>query len=105
MFGVHCIGGIIGAIATGILVAPALGGVGLVDYTLKPGEAAPGDYVMIVQLVTQLKAVRRDAAVVGHRLGDPLQARRHRRSACGRPTDREREGLDLTEHGERAYNY
>ena len=40
VFGVHCVGGIIGAIATGILVAPALGGVGLVDYAAKPGEAA-----------------------------------------------------------------
>ncbi len=38
VFGVHCIGGILGAIGTGILVAPALGGVGLTDYTLKPGD-------------------------------------------------------------------
>ena len=33
VFGVHCIGGIIGALGTGILVAPALGGVGITDYS------------------------------------------------------------------------
>ena len=33
VFGVHCVGGVTGALATGILVAPALGGVGLTDYT------------------------------------------------------------------------
>src|SRR6188472_286883 len=33
VFGVHCIGGIVGALGTGILVAPYLGGVGITDYT------------------------------------------------------------------------
>src|SRR5450631_2717542 len=33
VFGVHCIGGIIGALGTGILVNPALGGAGIMDYT------------------------------------------------------------------------
>jgi len=37
VFGVHCIGGIIGAIATGILVNPALGGAGIPDYISNPG--------------------------------------------------------------------
>ena len=32
VFGVHCIGGIVGALATGILVNPALGGTGIIDY-------------------------------------------------------------------------
>ena len=32
VFGIHCIGGIIGALGTGILVNPALGGAGIVDY-------------------------------------------------------------------------
>src|SRR5205085_3979264 len=31
-FGIHCIGGIVGAIATGLLVNPAWGGAGVVDY-------------------------------------------------------------------------
>ena len=38
VFGIHCIGGIIGALATGILVNPALGGAGIPDYVTKPGE-------------------------------------------------------------------
>ena len=38
VFGIHCIGGIIGAIGTGILVNPALGGAGIPDYITKPGE-------------------------------------------------------------------
>ena len=33
VFGIHCIGGIIGALGTGILVNPALGGAGIVDYS------------------------------------------------------------------------
>ncbi len=37
VFGIHCIGGIVGALATGILVNPALGGAGIVDY-LEPGS-------------------------------------------------------------------
>src|SRR6202040_4148732 len=49
VFGVHCIGGIIGAIGTGILVAPYLGGTGLTDYTIKPGFASPGEYSMLPQ--------------------------------------------------------
>jgi Amt family ammonium transporter len=104
VFGVHCIGGILGAIATGILVAPALGGVGLVDYALKPGEAAPGDYVMIVQLVAQAKAVLLTLVWSGvvsailYKIVDVVVGLRP-------DTDREREGLDITEHGERAYNH
>src|SRR5881227_2181889 len=46
VFGVHCIGGIVGAIGTGILVAPALGGAGIMDYTT--GKVA--DYDLMTQL-------------------------------------------------------
>ena len=104
VFGVHCIAGILGALATGILVSPKLGGVGLVDYTLKPGEAAPGDYVMIVQMITQLKVVLLTllwsgiGSAVLYKIVDVVVGLRPE-------VDREREGLDLTEHGERAYNY
>ncbi len=41
VFGVHCIGGIIGALGTGILVNPALGGVGIIDYTTPARTPAP----------------------------------------------------------------
>src|SRR6266567_2476173 len=56
VFGVHCIGGIVGALGTGILVAPYLGGVGLTDYTNVTGNNA-GTYEMGPQLLRQLTAV------------------------------------------------
>src|SRR5262247_1248799 len=43
VFGVHCIGGIVGAIGTGILVNPALGGAGIMDYTV--GKIADYEFV------------------------------------------------------------
>jgi Amt family ammonium transporter len=104
VFGVHCIGGIVGAIATGVLVAPYLGGVGLTDYAAKPGSASPGDYVMATQVFIQLKAVLYTLAWSGigsailYKIVDLLIGLRV-------PVDAEREGLDVSDHGERAYNY
>jgi ammonium transporter, Amt family len=104
VFGVHCIGGIIGALGTGILVAPYLGGVGLPDYTTKPGELVQGTYVMADQLMIQLKAVLFTLAWSGigsailYKLVDAIVGLRV-------APDEEREGLDVAEHGERAYNY
>ena len=104
VFGVHCVGGIIGALGTGILVSSALGGVGLADYTTKPGEMVAGDYVMIVQFVTQLKAVL--LTLVWSGVGSAIIFKLVDAVVGLRPAeDREREGLDVTEHGERAYNY
>jgi Amt family ammonium transporter len=104
VFGVHCIGGIVGAIGTGILVAPYLGGVGLTDYTIKPGAGSPGEYVMATQVIIQLKAVAYTLVWSGvgsailYKLIDMTMGLR-----IGK--DAEREGLDLSDHGERAYNY
>ena len=104
VFGIHCIGGILGAVATGILAAPALGGAGITDYALKPGEGAPGDYVMATQVITQLKAVGVTllwsgiGSVILFKLVDILVGLRA-------STEDERMGLDISEHGERAYNY
>ena len=53
VFGIHCIGGIVGAIGTGILVAPALGGTGIMDYAT--GKIA--DYDFVTQVIAQCKAV------------------------------------------------
>jgi Amt family ammonium transporter len=103
VFGIHCIGGIIGAILTGVLVNPALGGTGILDYTVKPGEAVVADYALATQVWAQSKAVLLTmfwsaiGSAVIYKVVDVLIGLRP-------TTDREREGLDLTEHGERAYN-
>ena len=104
VFGIHCVGGIIGAIATGILVAPSLVGTGLVDYIAKPGSASPGDYVMLTQVINQLKAVGFTILWTG--IGSAILYKVVDIIIGLRVTqEEEREGLDLTDHGERAYNY
>lgn len=104
VFGVHCVGGILGALATGILVNPALGGTGIPDYLSKPGELTTAPYDMATQLLAQGKAVgvvllwSGIVSAILFKLVDVL--------AGLRPAeDQEREGLDITDHGERAYNY
>src|SRR3712207_51828 len=57
VFGIHCVGGIVGALATGVLVNPALGGGGIPDYVTKPGELAIADYVFATAVWAQVKAV------------------------------------------------
>jgi ammonium transporter, Amt family len=100
VFGVHCIGGIIGAIGTGFLAAPFLGGTGVFDYTL--GKV--GDYDMITQVITQIKAVC--LTLVWSGVGTLVLLGIVRVVTGLRPApDQEREGLDLVDHGERAYNY
>ncbi|MFD1704822.1 ammonium transporter [Methylopila henanensis] len=91
VFGIHGVGGIVGAIGTGIVVAPALGGVGVDDYT------------MAGQVVTQIKAVAVTIVWTGvgsfilYKIVDVLIGLRV-------TVDEEREGLDLISHGERAYH-
>mgnify|MGYP002654364461 CR=1 FL=1 len=90
-FGIHGVGGIVGAIGTAIVYAPAFGG---------PG---PADYDMIAQLGTQLLAV--GTTIVWSTAGT-LVALAAAKAVTGlRATqESEREGLDLADHGERAYN-
>ena len=57
VFGIHCVGGIIGAIATGILVNTTLGGAGIPDYSTKPGELVVGAYEFGPAVMAQVKAV------------------------------------------------
>ena len=103
VFGVHCVGGIVGAIGTGILVNTALGGVGIPDYTSKPGELAVGAYDMGTAVWAQIKAVVFTLLYSGilsailFKVVDVVIGLRV-------PQDQEREGLDIAEHGERAYN-
>jgi Amt family ammonium transporter len=102
VFGVHCIGGIVGALGTAIVADPALGGQGWIDYTVFPAVA--GTYDMAGQFVTQLKAVLLTLVLSG---GVSAILFIILDKTIGlRPTEEaEREGLDLNEHGERAYNY
>src|SRR3954470_22390583 len=104
VFGIHCVGGVLGALATGILVNPALGGVGIPDYTAKPGELAVAAYSFGPAFVAQVKAVLMTLAWSGlgsailYKIVDVVVGLRVAQ-------DEEREGLDLADHGERAYNY
>ena len=100
VFGVHCIGGILGALGTGILAAPSLGGTGVFDYTT--GKIA--DYDMMAQMIVQAKTV--GLTLVWSIVGTFVILIVLRVVVGLRPgTDQEREGLDLVDHGERAYNY
>jgi Amt family ammonium transporter len=99
VFGVHCVGGIVGAIGTGILVNPALGGTGVMDYVA--GKIA--DYDFVTQVTAQTKAVVTTLLFSG--IGSAILYKVVDLIVGLRPTsDVEREGLDVTEHTERAYN-
>jgi ammonium transporter, Amt family len=104
VFGIHCIAGIIGAIGTGILVNTALGGVGVPDYTSKPGELAVGAYALGTQVWAQTKGVLLTLAWSGigsfvlFKIVDVIVGLRV-------TPEQEREGLDIASHGERSYNY
>jgi Amt family ammonium transporter len=100
VFGVHCIGGIVGALGTGILAAPVLGGTGIFDYAAD----RIADYDMATQFVAQFKAVC--LTLVWSGVGTYVLLTVVRALVGLRPaSDQEREGLDLVDHGERAYNY
>ena len=90
VFGIHGLGGIVGSIGTALVAEPAIGGHG--------GSVALG-----TQLVSQLAAV--GVAVGWSGIGSALCFALIRAAMPLRPSeDHEREGLDLIDHGERAYN-
>jgi len=91
-FGIHGIGGMVGAIGTGIVYQPMFGG---------PGD---GSTALGAQLVVQLEAV---LATIGWAAVGTAIAIYLAKTMTGLRVapDEEREGLDLAEHGERAYNY
>ncbi|MCF4125890.1 ammonium transporter [Methylobacterium sp. SyP6R] len=104
VFGVHCVGGILGALATGILVNPALGGVGAPDYATKPGELVAAAYEFGPAFLSQAKAV--GFTILWSGIGSAILYKIVDVVVGLRVTqDEEREGLDLADHGERAYNY
>ena len=103
VFGVHCIGGITGALATGLLVSPALGGVGITDYT-NIAENYAGKYDLVAQMIAQITAVV--ATLLWSGIGSAILYLVVNLVVGLRPApDQEREGLDIADHGERAYNY
>ena len=102
VFGVHCVGGIVGALGTAIVADPALCGQSFFNYTVFP--AAVGSYDMAGQLITQFKAVVLTLVWSGGVSAILFLALKY--SIGLRVSEEsEREGLDLSEHGERAYNY
>jgi len=106
VFGVHCIGGITGAIATAIVAAPALGGQGVIDYTVFPSVPAftAETYNTVAQLQVQIEAVL--ITLVWSGLGTAIIWFVLDKTLGMRISEEgEREGLDIADHGERAYNY
>jgi len=101
VFGVHGVGGILGALLTGVFAAPSLGGSGIFDYVAnKPSP----DYSIVDQLIVQATGVGTTVvwsavvAFVAFKLVDLVIGLRV-------PEEEEREGLDITSHGESAYHH
>ena len=104
VFGVHCIGGITGAIMTGFLDNPAWGGQGIADYTSKPGTMVAGTYDMWHQVYVQCQGVLTTliwSGVISLILFFVIDKVFGLRVT----PEVEHEGLDIAEHGERAYHY
>ncbi|MRG54811.1 ammonium transporter [Phyllobacterium sp. SYP-B3895] len=101
VFGIHCVGGIIGALGTGILVNPALGGAGIVDYSTADFAASYAGTA--TQLWAQFKGVLVTllwsgiGSAILYKIVDLVIGLRA-------SPESEREGLDLTSHGEAAYH-
>ena len=98
VFGVHCVGGILGALLTGVFASPSLGGQSWYDYAAN----AAGEFSMGGQMVSQLWGVGTTivwsavVSLIAFKLVDLLVGLRV-------SEEQEREGLDTAEHGERAY--
>jgi Amt family ammonium transporter len=108
VFGIHCVGGIVGALATGILVNPALGGAGIVDYTtcLADGDISTCDalpYDLLAQMTAQATGVGVTLLWSGA-ISLLLFAILRVTGLLRAPKHHEEEGLDLPGHGEAAYN-
>jgi Amt family ammonium transporter len=101
VFGVHGVGGISGALLTGVFADPALGGTGIYDYV---ANAVAPDYSIASQVWIQFQAVATTliwsavVAYISYKLVDLVVGLRV-------PEDEEREGLDITSHGESAYEH
>lgn len=99
VFGIHGVGGIVGAVLTGVFAAPSLGGTGVWDYatdTVAPFDMGAQVYAQVLGVViciiwsavVSFAALHLIKAVIGLRVSH----------------NDERQGLDITTHGENAYN-
>ncbi|MBL8438893.1 MAG: ammonium transporter [Zoogloeaceae bacterium] len=99
VFGVHGVGGILGAVLTGVFADPALGGVGVYDYVAD----TVATFDMKAQVISQLWGVGVAVvwsglvSLVAYKIVDMFIGLRV-------PEEEEREGLDVTSHGETAYH-
>jgi Amt family ammonium transporter len=101
VFGVHGVGGILGALLTGVFAAPSLGGQGIFDYVTNKMSADA--YSIGGQVLVQAEAVLTTivwsgvVAFIAYKVVDLVVGLRV-------PEEQEREGLDVTSHGESAYH-
>jgi Amt family ammonium transporter len=100
VFGVHGVGGILGALLTGVFAAPSLGGAGIWDYVT---ETALAEYSIGTQVWIQAQGVLTTIVVSGV---VALVAFLLVKYTVGLrvPEESEREGLDIVSHGESAYS-
>ena len=100
VFGVHGVGGMLGAVLTGVFADPALGGVGVYDYVANK----VAEYSMSSQVISQLWGIGTTilwsglVSVIAYKLVDLTIGLRV-------TEEEEREGLDTVSHGESAYHY
>ena len=100
VFGVHGVGGILGAVLTGVFAAPSLGGIGFPDWV----TMQPAAYSISGQVWIQIKAVvvaivwSGVVSFIAFKIVDMVVGLRV-------PEDEEREGLDIASHGETAYHH
>ena len=103
VFGVHGVGGILGALLTGVFNSPNLGGPSVVADWVTVGMVAPDAYSIASQVWIQAKGVlitivwSAVVSVIAFKIVDLVIGLRV-------PEDDEREGLDITSHGETAYS-
>jgi Amt family ammonium transporter len=90
VFGVHGVGGILGALLTGVFTAPSLGGTGADDFSIASQVAIQAEGVIITMVVSAV------VAAVAFKLVDMIVGLRV-------TEEEEREGLDISTHGEKAY--
>jgi Amt family ammonium transporter len=103
VFGVHGVGGIVGALLTGVFNSPALGGPSFVGDWVTAGVVGAADYSIAAQVLIQLKAVLITivwSGVVSYLAFKIVDLTIGLRVS----EEEEREGLDISSHGETAYN-